>query len=469
VKSDEAMRAAFIALLELGRGNYAATVEARLAPTFTMHPRLPVIIDDTSGGRWRSDEQLVEMSRASMDIRDWSKLDPRMRDAVLDIAADIIAAYSAKLPFWVWQSGGLAAKLLDLPAGPVDFKSEPTVWAARHLVVPAVLGYILSLPSADKPDPALADRIVREALDTASSSHLGMTSCIPVTGIEASTAYLASGDLAVRRLSPVERGAWFEYLYSRTPFPRPDALPLVKVDHHGSLPSHMIEMTVKVGRTEGPRLGSLHKQLLCAFSLHGYPLAGPGQMFSTSAPQWLAEARIETPVQISPKPAIVKELGAEALDAIARTFKRLRSYNLDQPANSRDLALHRFLLGSTRESPVDALLDYIIALECFLLPSDPATRHADLSYRFRLHGAHYLGNSAQDRRAIWRTLRELYDIRSRLVHDADYPTPLAMEKHSLEARDIASSALLKAVSTHFPRVEEFNNWTLQRELNPPDE
>jgi Apea-like HEPN len=469
VKSDEAMREAFIALLELGRENYEATIKARPASSFTMHPRLPVIVDGTSGGRWRSDEQLVEISRASMDIRLWRKFDRRMRDAVLDIAADIIAAHSARLPFWVWQVGGFEGELLDLPAGPVDFKSEPTVWVARHLVVPAVLGYILSLPSADKPDPALADRIVREALDTASSSHLKMTSCIPVIGIEASTAYLASGDVVVRQLSPTERGAWFEYLYNRTPFPRPDTLPLVKIDYHGSLPSHMIEMTVKVGRMEGPSPGSLHKQLLCAVSLHGYPLAGPGQMFSISAPQWLADARLETPVQISPRSASVKELSTEALDAIAKTFNRLRSYNLDRPVNSRDLALHRFLLGSTRESPVDALLDYIIALECFLLPSDPATRHADLSYRFRLHGAHYLGTSTKDRKAIWRTLRELYDIRSRLVHDADYPTQLEIEKSSLEARDIACSALLKAVSTHFPRVEEFNNWSLQRELHPSGE
>jgi Apea-like HEPN len=184
-------------------------------------------------------------------------------------------------------------------------------------------------------------------------------------------------------------------------------------------------------------------------------------MFSSSAPQWMAWARLETPIEISPSAASIKELSSEDLDAIVKTFKRLRTYNLNQPANLRDLALHRFLLGSTRESPVDALLDYSIALECFLLPNDPATGHSDLSYRFRLHGAHYLGTSAEERKAVWRTLRESYEIRSRLVHGSNYPTQADIKKYSRAARNIAATALLKAISSHFPRVEEFNDWALR--------
>jgi hypothetical protein len=460
VAAYDVLHKAFATLVELGREDYVAIIEARHF-SFTMHPRLTVVIDDADKGRWRSDKQLVELSRASMDIQLWGELDQHMRDAVLDISADIIAAYSATLPFWTAGFSAYAEKLLGLPGRQADFNSEPSVWAAQHLVVPAMLGYILSLPSADKADPTLADRIVREALDIANSDHLNVTSYIPAIGIEADAGYLASGEVVVRRLSPTERGAWFEDLYKLTPFPRPDTLPAIKMDYYGSLPSHMIELTAKVGRMEGPKPGSLHKQLLCAFFLHGYPIAGPGRMFSSSAPQWIAEARLEIPVQISPRSASVKGLTRAGLDAIVKTFKRLRSYNLDQPANSRDLALHRFLLGSTRESPVDALLDYIIALECLLLPYDPATRHSDLSYRFRLHGAHYLGESAEERKAIWNKLRELYDIRSRLVRGSNYPTQTDIEESSQAARDIATSALLKAVSSHFPQVEEFNAWALR--------
>ena len=74
-----------------------------------------------------------------------------------------------------------------------------------------------------------------------------------------------------------------------------------------------------------------------------------------------------------------KGLTQGQLDAIRLTLQKLRGFNLEQPSNSRDLALHRFFLGSTRNNAVDSLLDYIIALECFLLPYDPATRHSDLS------------------------------------------------------------------------------------------
>jgi hypothetical protein len=270
--------------------------------------------------------------------------------------------------------------------------------------------------------------------------------------------HLASGGVAVRRLSAIECGAWVDDL-DGAPVAISGGLPVMRMGY-GSLPNWMIELTADVGRMEGPRVNSLYKQLLCAFFLHGYPLAGPGKVFFSSAPQWMAEIRLETPIQIRPRSTGGKELGEESLRAIVETFKRLRACNLDQPANPHDLALHRFLLGGTRESAVDALLDYVISLECILLPYDRDVKHGDLSYRFRLHGARYLGTSFGQRSAISKSLRDLYHIRSRLVHGDNYPEPTDIEDFSRVARDLAASALLKATASHFPRVEEFNDWVL---------
>jgi hypothetical protein len=182
-----------------------------------------------------------------------------------------------------------------------------------------------------------------------------------------------------------------------------------------------------------------------------------------TVPSWLGGIGLQgipIPIPLCPTPLEGVDLGQEQIDGIFRTLKRLNNFNIEHPGNPRDLALHRFLLGSVRESSVDALLDYVIALECILLPYDPATRYGDISYRFRLHGAHYLGVSAEGRKNIWKSLRTLYELRSRLVHGADYPEDAEIKESSRIARNLAKEALLKAVHSHFPRVEEFNAWTL---------
>lgn len=98
--------------------------------------------------------------------------------------------------------------------------------------------------------------------------------------------------------------------------------------------------------------------------------------------------------------------------------------------------------------------------EFILLPYDPATRHSDLGYRFRLHGAHYIGESAEEKTVIWKQLLNLYEIRSRLVHGSRYPSPSEIDASTHIARKLCQHALLKALESHFPRVEEFNKWAL---------
>lgn len=82
---------------------------------------------------------------------------------------------------------------------------------------------------------------------------------------------------------------------------------------------------------------------------------------------------------------------------------------MNEPRSVRDFALHRFSLGASRQSSADALVDSVVALESLLLPYDSSTRHADLSYRFRVHGAHYLARTKRERPEIDKQLRDLYN------------------------------------------------------------
>jgi hypothetical protein len=458
--SEDPMSLAFVSVLEQARSSYEKFVKSTSLPFVESIAEMLVVNNPDNNG-WHTESREVQESTARRIMHRWRELDQKTRDDCFDLSADIIASHSTNLPFWSGGFGGYAESLLDLPPEQIDYNGEPNIWVARYIVVPAIVEYIRSLPSAEAPDSELANRIVLEALNLASANHIKVTSYLPVVGIQGEQDELESGDITVRKLTPAERGRWLENLYPSVVQSNFEKFPFANLSFI-SLPTHMIEVAVKSRRMDQPNPGSFHKSALCAFFLHGYPLAGPGRMTYYTSPRWMSSfGPMGTPIQLCPSPYGNKELTGESLDEIAQTFNKLRGYNLDQPANSRDLALHRFLLGSTRESPVDALLDYAIALECFLLPYDPATRHSDLSYRFRLNGAHYVGTSAQDRKIIWKQLKDLYDLRSRLVHGSQYPAQTEIETSRNTVRDLSTKAFLKAVSSHFPRVEEFNSWALQ--------
>jgi hypothetical protein len=451
---------AFVQLLERFRIDYAQWASSNDIPfTRTDHQ---IIVIATSETDWQTTYQTAEVNTASYSIRNWGPLDTRLRDDCLDIAADIIAAHSSSLPYWVFGFGGLAEGLLSLPAEQIGFKEQPNIWVARYVVVPAAVRYIECLESANTGDSNLAQRIVGEAIELVSSKKLKMTSYLPVAGISLEEEKLACDGLVVRELTPRERGVLLERQGVMMNIQaEPEAFDYGSNHLSAVLPRYLIELTQEFGRAKQPLPGSYYKNVLCAFFLHGYQICGPGRMVSSMTPEWAGFGRLGSSVQLRPQLANSVSLTKDGLKEIKNTLNRLRNYNLDHPASSRDLALHRFLLGSTRENPIDSLLDYLIALECFFLPYDPATRHSDISYRFRLHGAHYLGDSVEERIAIWRQMRELYDIRSRLVHGSDYPSGEEVRSYNDIARELSVKSFLKAVNSHFPRVEDFNRWALE--------
>ena len=60
---------------------------------------------------------------------------------------------------------------------------------------------------------------------------------------------------------------------------------------------------------------------------------------------------------------------------------------------------------------------YAIALESIVLVDNPGN---ELSYRLRVRIAHLLTNTLTDRNEVVNTVRELYNLRSKLVHDGKY-------------------------------------------------
>lgn len=107
------------------------------------------------------------------------------------------------------------------------------------------------------------------------------------------------------------------------------------------------------------------------------------------------------------------------LESIKKTLSiRLKK---DSPKNKMiEYAIKRFRNSIERYLPDDpeCLLEYAIALEAIYL-SDSSTVRGELTYRLSLRVARFLKEDYKDREELFKLIRDLYDLRSKIAHGGD--------------------------------------------------
>jgi hypothetical protein len=341
-----------------------------------------------------------------------------------------------------------ADDLADCGIDTWDYDNDPGAWVAGSVVLPALQRHLQALPSIDQAGPAAARLFADEVLKVTRDSRLRYRVTAQLSGIDidaADSSELSVGDISVRRLSDTEQGQWIEE----------NADPPGSGTTRTGPPQVALEISVP-----GPRVARLRPgggvafQLTTAFQLHGYPVAGRGAT-ERSDPDWVLPGVMPVPLTLPGSVTTSSVLTASSFCEVVATAKLLGRYNISQPRSIEDLALRRFVAGAARQDPSDAVLDFTIALEALLLPSDSDARHGELGYRFQVHGAHYLSPSAAQRHAVAGQLSTIYRTRSRLVHGGKYPGPGEITTAGDCARGLASRGLLRAVHEGFPTREMF--------------
>jgi hypothetical protein len=161
---------------------------------------------------------------------------------------------------------------------------------------------------------------------------------------------------------------------------------------------------------------------------------------------------IDTPPVLPNFPAGPEdELTADELRRAATLADRIPVGCFDKPAKRDEVALRRFLIAEAQEDDAEATIDYVIALEGLLVP----TSQGESVYRFCLNGARYIADDSSDRRRIFKELKDLYDIRSKLVHGSGVRAHEQKREAKRNARQLASRALKKAVMNGWPTPEDF--------------
>ena len=106
------------------------------------------------------------------------------------------------------------------------------------------------------------------------------------------------------------------------------------------------------------------------------------------------------------------------------------------------------------QRPEEALLHYAIALECIILGRK---QDIELAYRLRMRIAHLVSDTLNDRLEIKKKVRDLYDMRSKIVHSGHYEVADADVKL---IRFLAKVCVLRILTE-----EPFISMTTEKELN----
>jgi hypothetical protein len=119
------------------------------------------------------------------------------------------------------------------------------------------------------------------------------------------------------------------------------------------------------------------------------------------------------------------------------------------------IPLTRLLDGANRDRTQDAVLDYSIGLESLLTRGVTG----ELSYRFALRGATIVDWHGGDKQNTYESLRNFYEIRSRIVHGSHID-----EGQLITARHIGESTLRQILWWFFQQGDV----TLEQALSKAD-
>jgi hypothetical protein len=270
---------------------------------------------------------------------------------------------------------------------------------------------------------------------------------------------IRDGNVTLRPLSKSELGFLSKLLY-----PNPTEAAMLEQDllvplmRTSSLPTSLIEVELAVEHPFKDGFGEadiLHRFVL-ACSLHGIDIGGTGFMMTSRHPGWM-----DGGVSSMPSPVVDKfVLAGVPMDQ--RQFADLmllarRMPVLSESSNSQGtIALYRALRGfMARFGEGDGFLDFAIALEATLL----SKAKSELNFRFALYGAALLKHTRPPEETF-ANLRNVYKMRSKLVHGSEY-TDSERTEAGRQARELVQRVLLEALVGDWPDENKLLKLLLQ--------
>jgi hypothetical protein len=125
-------------------------------------------------------------------------------------------------------------------------------------------------------------------------------------------------------------------------------------------------------------------------------------------------------------------------------------------AEPLEIAVHRLAQGLRRSKPVDRALDLGIALEVLLLHGTEST--TELSFRFAVHGANFVGGAKEVRLENQKLLKGMYTLRSDAAHAGRLKAKTSAKEREAEQIMERAGALASGVAKKIILRKSFPNW-----------
>lgn len=425
--------------LEAARLEVVARLAQLRLPTSLPMSRLTVIDNEMKTG-WHSD--WVTVSASSLN-----------RIEVMFAIRDADAS-GVMLTFRDQMSA--LANLLDRTS---DLATRPHVWMPglagaeaillRYLA-PLAQYYVETIADVAVPNPEVVARL-RSELDelVAAQDHWAQVTQLALGGVVPDETY-DYRDVAMRRLTEEERGAAWESRsgeWDHSRLPGSDFIPPRSLSSF--LPVTLVEARASVPQSPVMTLtpSNLIYRLALAFFLKGYEISSSGGIVVLQRPLWSKMGTSYSPFAVSEKVSTaVRTLSESDCRSIVDLAYKIPEFTASE-GSGREIVLYRALRGFGMHWQESGFLDHAIALEAALLKNTTS----EVAYRFSLYGAVFL-RDRRDPRDTFDRLRNIYDLRSRLVHGSRMNTAHRKTAES-DARELLRAVVLKAVETGWPEAE----------------
>lgn len=314
------------------------------------------------------------------------------------------------------------------------------------------LRYLMQIEDLTEPSPALVEQLCAELDEIVARGHVIVRlSQLAISGLLPDQAYSHRG-VRLRRLTESERGSLLEMrssVWSVTPTFGSDFVQPRRFTH--GLPTALLEIETERAPDQLFDQSTLPARVVLAFFLRGHALSSDGVMASFDKPMW-AGSGINYPSLPLTNSATTAgtTLTLEEFQAVINLAFEIPSFG-GAEGSGKEIVLFRVLRGFGMSGQESGLLDFAIALEAALLSGTTD----ELSFRFALYGALFL-RDLRDPRTTYDQLRNIYRVRSKLVHGTRVNATHRAAAET-DAAELSRSVVLRAVEEGWPdgeRLEE---------------
>ena len=438
----ERLRESVVAWLEKRRERFLLAAQKLGIPPSVQISR-PVITDMTDTGFTSSNKyfQASPFALPSWSIALREEVVVTEEDIRCSPAPDLFETFKERCKVWGdWSQH--------------SFEIKPWAWIYEMLLSRVEAEYLSLLPSLEVSDLQVAEQIAKDLVSLAEAEQISIVGTLPLAGIRLAEDRIDVDNISLRKLSADE-------VAEIADLPN-DLLRLrSKIQRlRGAYPRWVaersaLEVRVSCPKSARPEFGYFLKKVVLGLELLGFELHGecPASYWTEPGPS------LENGGQSLAlgKKGSTRCCTQEDLRRALALAHAIPDGAVSSPATRQEVVLHRFLLGNAEDYSADKLIDFVIAMEGFLLPE---SKEGEYRFKFGLYGAWYLGMDSSERAKIFKDLTCIYDARSGIVHGSKPGAANVVMESAAKARELAGRLLVKGLEQGWPPHEKLKSMAL---------